>query len=78
MTRGDDPAGRAAHHRPGRLDRDPQPAAFVTLDPDHVQAVQTDQQVTTVAIEVEKVAAPSAARRLRHRSGSSVQKCGNS
>ena len=30
---------------------------------------QTDQQVTTVAIEVEKVAAPSAARRLRHSRG---------
>ena len=78
MTRGDDPAGRAAHHRQGRLDRHPQPAAIVPLDPGHVQPVEPDQQVTALAVAVVIVAAHGAARRLRHRSRSLVQKCGNS
>ena len=55
-----------------------QPATAVPLDPDHVQPVEPDQQVTALAVAVVIAAAHGAARRLRHRSRSLVKECGNS
>jgi len=43
-ARGHDPAVRAAHQRPRRLDRDPQ-APVVTLDTHHLDTVQAEQHV---------------------------------
>ena len=69
MARGDHPAPGAAHHGRRRLDRHRQHAAVVPVDPDHVQAIQTDQTVTVDAVGIVPVAGHDTARRLRHSRG---------
>ncbi|MEI2810954.1 MAG: hypothetical protein V9F00_12405 [Nocardioides sp.] len=67
----DDPAGRAAHDRRLGLHRDHERAAVVAVNPDHVQPVQPDQHVTTLAVAAQSTAAR---RRLTHRRGPRFQK----
>lgn len=69
VTRSDHPTRRTPHHDRRRFHTHPQTATVVALDPDHVQAVQADQQVTVVAIGIVPVAGPSTTRRLRHSRG---------
>ena len=70
MSMGQHPARGATHHLRGGLDGHGQRAAIVTVHPDHMQAAQAHEKVTTVA-----VATPGAAaqRRLGHRRGPWVQ-----
>ncbi|OIQ88906.1 hypothetical protein GALL_291840 [mine drainage metagenome] len=66
-ARGHDPAVRATHQRPRRLDRDPQ-SPVVTLDSHHLDTVQAEQHIASRA-RVSSGRADSAPRSVVHRRG---------